>query len=57
MKLRPDEITKVLRGQIEHYSGTVEVEEVGSVLQVGNRVLDASIRNRLEKLRRVAQAA
>lgn len=30
----------------------------GLVLQVGNRVLDASIRNRLEKLRReVAQAA
>ena len=38
MKLRPDEITKVLRDQIEHYSGTVEVEEVGSVLQVGDGI-------------------
>jgi len=38
MKLRPDEITKVLRGQIEQYSGTVEVEEVGTVLQVGDGI-------------------
>jgi len=38
MKLRPDEITKVLRDQIEQYSGTVEVEEVGSVLQVGDGI-------------------
>ena len=29
----------------------------GLVLQVGNRVLDASIRNRLDKLRKVARAA
>ena len=38
MKLRPDEITKVLRDQIEDYSGTVEVEEVGTVLQVGDGI-------------------
>jgi F-type H+/Na+-transporting ATPase subunit alpha len=38
MKLRPDEITKVLRDQIEDYSATVEVEEVGSVLQVGDGI-------------------
>jgi F-type H+-transporting ATPase subunit alpha len=38
MKLRPDEITKVLRDQIEQYSGTVEVEEVGTVLQVGDGI-------------------
>jgi len=38
MKLRPDEITKVLRGQIEQYAGTVDVEEVGSVLQVGDGI-------------------
>jgi F-type H+-transporting ATPase subunit alpha len=38
MKLRPDEITKVLRDQIEQYSGTVDVEEVGSVLQVGDGI-------------------
>ena len=33
MKLRPDEITKVLREQIEQFSGTVNVEEVGTVLR------------------------
>ncbi len=38
MKLRPDEITKVLRDQIEQYSGSVEVEEVGTVLQVGDGI-------------------
>ncbi|MGD9694156.1 MAG: F0F1 ATP synthase subunit alpha [Thermoleophilia bacterium] len=38
MNLRPDEITKVLRDQIEQYSGTVEVEEVGTVLQVGDGI-------------------
>src|SRR5690349_20514852 len=38
MKLRPDEITKVLRGQIEQYAGTVDVEEVGTVLQVGDGI-------------------
>jgi F-type H+/Na+-transporting ATPase subunit alpha len=38
MKLRPDEITKVLREQIEHYEGTVDVEEVGTVLQVGDGI-------------------
>ena len=38
MKLRPDEITKVLREQIEQFSGTVDVEEVGTVLQVGDGI-------------------
>ena len=38
MKLRPDEITKVLRQQIEQYDGGVDVEEVGSVLQVGDGI-------------------
>ena len=38
MKLRPDEITKVLRDQIEHYAGEVETEEVGTVLQVGDGI-------------------
>ncbi len=38
MKLRPDEITKVLREQIEQFSGTVNVEEVGTVLQVGDGI-------------------
>ncbi len=38
MKLRPDEITKVLRDQIEQYQGQVDVEEVGTVLQVGDGI-------------------
>ena len=38
MKLRPDEITKVLREQIEEYQGHVDVEEVGTVLQVGDGI-------------------
>ena len=38
MKLRPDEITRVLREQIEQFSGTVDVEEVGTVLSVGDGI-------------------
>ncbi len=38
MKLRPDEITKVLRAQIENYEGVVEADEVGTVLQVGDGI-------------------
>jgi F-type H+-transporting ATPase subunit alpha len=38
MKLRPDEITKVLREQIEQYQAGVDVEEVGSVLRVGDGI-------------------
>jgi F-type H+-transporting ATPase subunit alpha len=38
MKLRPDEITKVLREQIAQYQGGVEAEEVGTVLQVGDGI-------------------
>jgi F-type H+-transporting ATPase subunit alpha len=38
MNLRPDEITKVLRNQIEAYEAGVAVEEVGTVLQVGDGI-------------------
>jgi F-type H+-transporting ATPase subunit alpha len=38
MELRPDEITKVLRQQIEQYTGTIDTEEVGTVLQVGDGI-------------------
>ncbi|MDX6644562.1 MAG: F-type H+/Na+-transporting ATPase subunit alpha [Miltoncostaeaceae bacterium] len=38
MKLRPDEIAKVLRQQIAEYKGDVDVEEVGTVLQVGDGI-------------------
>ena len=60
------EIVKRIGSEIEEQTGnTVELESRvdpdilgGLVLQVGNMVLDTSIRNRLEKLRKsVAQAA
>jgi F-type H+-transporting ATPase subunit alpha len=38
MKLRPDEITKVLREQIENYRGVVDTQEEGTVLQVGDGI-------------------
>ena len=38
MKLRPEEITSVLRAQIENYQAEVEVEEVGTVLEVGDGI-------------------
>ena len=46
-------------GQKVELSSHVDAEILGGiVLQVGNKVLDASIRSRLEKLRKsVAQAA
>ena len=31
MKLRPDEITRVLREQIEQYRGEIDVEEISDV--------------------------
>ena len=59
-------VVKSIGGEIEKKTGkkielTSEVDDAiigGIVLQVGNRVLDASISNRLEKLRKeVSQAA
>ncbi len=38
MKLRPEEITAVLKSQIENYEAEVEVEEVGRVLEVGDGI-------------------
>ena len=38
MELRPDEITKVLRQQIEQYTGEIDTEETGTVLQVGDGI-------------------
>ena len=61
-----DKIVKSIGDEIERKTGmTIELDSKvdpsiigGLVLQVGNRVLDASIRNRLNKLRKeVAQAA
>jgi F-type H+-transporting ATPase subunit alpha len=38
VKLRPEEIASILRTQIENYQTEVEVEEVGSVLEVGDGI-------------------
>ena len=38
MQLRPDEITRVLREQIEQYEAGAQAEETGTVLQVGDGI-------------------
>jgi len=38
MAIRPDEITSVLKAQLEHYRSTLSVTNVGNVLQVGDGI-------------------
>jgi len=38
VKLRPEEIAAVLKSQIENYTAEVEVDEVGTVLEVGDGI-------------------
>ncbi len=38
MKLRPEEITAVLKSQIKDYEAEVDVQEIGTVLQVGDGI-------------------
>jgi F-type H+-transporting ATPase subunit alpha len=38
VKLRPEEITAVLKAQIENFEAEVEVDEVGTVLEVGDGI-------------------
>src|ERR1700679_4010730 len=38
MAIRPDEITSVLKQQLEQYRATLNVTNVGSVLQVGDGI-------------------
>jgi len=38
VKLRPEEITSILKSQIENFEAEVEVEEVGTVLEVGDGI-------------------
>ena len=52
MKLRPEEITSILRERIEKFDVDTSLAEVGAVLQVGSHRLDASVRGRLDRLRR-----
>jgi F-type H+-transporting ATPase subunit alpha len=36
MEIKADEITKIIREQIEEYQGGVEISEIGSVNSVGD---------------------
>jgi F-type H+-transporting ATPase subunit alpha len=38
VKLRPEEITDILRQQIEHFDQSLNLDEVGTVLQVGDGI-------------------
>jgi F-type H+-transporting ATPase subunit alpha len=38
MAIRPDEITSVLKAQLEHYRATLSVSNVGTVIQVGDGI-------------------
>src|SRR6516164_3878195 len=38
MAIRPDEITSVLKAQLEQYRSSLSVTNVGNVLQVGNGI-------------------
>lgn len=38
VKIRPDEISSIIRKQIETYTNEIEVENVGTVLQVGDGI-------------------
>ena len=60
MKIRPEEITSILRKQIEEASGqqveaarTVDPDLIGGlVLKAGSLEVDSSVRGRLDRLRR-----
>src|SRR5438552_16873476 len=38
MEIKADEITKIIREQIEEYQGGVEISEIGSVISVGDGI-------------------
>ena len=38
MEIRPDEITTIIKKQIESFEATVELQEVGQVVQVGDGI-------------------
>ena len=38
MKLRPDEISNILKSEIERYEAQADVEEVGTVIQIGDGI-------------------
>ena len=38
MAIRPEEITKIIKEKIEHFDTSVDVSEVGTVIQVGDGI-------------------
>ena len=38
MQIKPEEITKIIKGQIEKYEAQVELAEIGQVIQVGDGI-------------------
>ena len=51
MKLRPEEITSILKDRIREFDVETDLSEVGTVLQVGSYRADGSVRGRIERLR------
>ena len=42
MEIKTDQLTQLLREQIEKYDGSVDISEVGEVLEVGDGVARVS---------------
>ena len=42
MQLKPEEISKVIRSQIKYYENTIQQNETGTVLMVGDGIARAS---------------
>ena len=42
MELRPEEITKIIRSQIKNYQNTLQTDETGIVLLVGDGIARVS---------------
>ncbi len=38
MSIKPEEISSLIKKQIEHFEGDIEVVDVGSVIQVGDGI-------------------
>ena len=56
MKIKSDEITTVIRQEIEQYSGKLEISEVGQVVEVGDVALAIVFtKNALEEASSVAE--
>ena len=42
MEIKTDQLTKILREQIEKFDGAIDVSEVGEVIEVGDGVATVS---------------